>query len=139
MATGTPGTTARKNSTQQVGYLRFAVNWNDQGIASGVGKQTLPAGAIITDTDVFVGAAFNAATTNVLTVGTTAGGSNIVAAADVDETTAPALTKGIKPTGSALGPLASDTQVFVNYTQTGTAATAGSAVVMIKYIPNNDL
>jgi hypothetical protein len=61
--------TARRNSSQQKGYLRFKVNYNDAGIATGNKKQTLPAGAIITRTDVLVTTAFNAATTNVLSVG----------------------------------------------------------------------
>jgi hypothetical protein len=139
MTTGIPGNTARKNSSQQVGYLRFAVNWNDSGIASGVLKQWLPAGALIIGTDVYVGTAFNAGTTNVLTVGTDAGSFvNIVSAAAVTESAA-GLTQNIPPSGAALGPLAADAQVGVMYAQTGTAATAGSAVVVIKYIPNNDL
>lgn len=138
MTTGTPGSTARKNALQLAHYLRFKVNFNDAGIAAGVGRQWLPAGAIITGTDVYVGAAFNAATTNVVTVGLGGVANNIVAAADVDESTV-ALTKGIKPTGTALGPLAADSQVTVAYTQTGAAATAGSAVVIINYVPDNDL
>lgn len=138
MATNTPGSSARKNTSQQVGYLRFAVNWNDQGIAAGVLKQWLPAGALLIGTDIYIGTAFNAATTNVLTVGLAGVADNIAAAADVTEGSA-ALTQNIKPTGTAFGPLAADSQVSVTYTQTGTAATAGSAVVVIKYIPNNDL
>jgi hypothetical protein len=138
MATGIPGSTARQNAAQQVHYLRFAVNWSDNGIASGLGKQWLPKGAVITGTSVYVGAAFNAATTNVLTVGTNATYDNIVAAGDADEA-AVAITNGIKPTGTALGPLATDAQVFAKYAQTGTAASAGSAIVVIQYIPNNDL
>ncbi len=138
MTTGTPGSTARKNTSQQVGYLRFAINFNDNGIASGVNKQWLPAGAIITDTSVYVGAAFNAGTTNVITVGLGPSANTIVASGQVTPGTT-GLTNAIIPTGNALGPLASDLQVNVAYTQTGAAATAGSAVVMIKYIPNNDL
>lgn len=139
MATGTPGSSARQNNTQQTHYLRFSVTYSDNGLASGVGKQWLPRGAVITSTSVYVGAAFNAATTNVLTVGTnSAAYDNLIAAGDVDES-APALTNGVKPTGTALGPLAADAQVVVKYAQTGTAATAGSAVVVIHYIPNNDL
>lgn len=130
--------TARKNSTQQLGYLRFKVNFNDAGIAGGVNKQSLPAGALVLGTDVFVGAAFNAATTNVLTVGLGGVANNLVAAADVDET-AIALTKGIKPTGTALGPLAADSQVTVTYAQTGAVATAGWAIVVILYVCDNDL
>lgn len=140
MVTNTPGSSARQNSTQQVHYLRFAVNYNDSGIANGIGKQWLPKGAIITGTSIYVGTAFNA-TTNALTVGTNAAAyDNIIAGGDVDESTSvPPLTNGIKPTGTASGPLTADAQVFVKYAQTGTAATAGAAVVVVHYVPNNDL
>lgn len=138
MTTGTPGSTARKNSTQQVGYLRFTVNYNDTGIASGNNKQWLPAGAIVDSTFIVVTTAFNAGTTNVLTVGIGAVNNNIVASGSVTPGTA-GQTNGIAPTGLAVGPLPADEQVNVTYTQTGTAATAGQAMVIIKYIPNNDL
>jgi hypothetical protein len=139
MATGTPGSTARKNALQLVHYLRFKVNFNDAGIASGVGKQWLPAGAILIGADVLIAAPFNAATTNVLTVGTEAGTfANIVGATAVNEA-ATGLTQNIPPSGAALGPLATDAQVFAMFTQTGAAATTGSAYVVIKYIPDNDL
>jgi hypothetical protein len=139
MATGTAGTTARKSSIQMVHYLRMAINWNDTGISSGVGKQYLPAGAIIVGTDVLVETAFNAGTTNVVTVGTnTTTDNNIIAAGDVDET-ATGLTQNVKPTGTALGKLSADAQVFAKYAQTGTAATAGKLYVMIKYVVDNDL
>lgn len=138
MATGTAGSTARQSHNQQVHYLRFAVTYSDTGIASGISKQTLPAGAIIVGTDVNVGTTFNAQTTNVLTVGingTTA--NNIIASGDVDETTA-GLTQNVKPTGTALVSIAADSPVWVKYTQTGTAATQGAAIVIVKYVPNND-
>lgn len=138
MATGTAGTTARRSSHQMVHYLRFVVNFNDTGIASGVAKQTLPAGAIVIGTDVNVTTVFNAGTTNVLVVGLAGVSNNLIAAGDVDESTA-ALTQNVKPTGTALVPLAADSLVKVAYTQTGTAATTGKAYVIIKYIPDNDL
>ena len=138
MTTGTPGSTARRNALQLVHYLRFTVNFNDAGIAAGVSKQWLPAGAIITDTSVAVATAFNAGTSNVLTVGLGGSANTIVAAGQVAPGTV-GLTNGIVPTGNALGPLPADTQINVTYTQTGAAATAGQAVVMIKYVPNNDL
>jgi len=139
MATGTPGSTARQLNQQQVHYLRIAVTYNDANIANGVGKQWLPAGAIIIGTDVHIDSVFNAATTNVLTVGTNATSyDNIVAAADVNEG-ATGLTQNVKPTGTALGALTADAQVFVKYTQTGTAATTGKAYVIVKYVANNDL
>jgi hypothetical protein len=139
MATGTAGTTARRSSLQMVHYLRFDVNYNDTSISTGVPKQTLPAGAIITSTSVLVTTTFNAQTTNVLTVGTNGTtANNMVASGDVDETTA-ALTNAIKPTSAALGKLAADVPVYVKFTQTGTAATQGAATVIVHYVPNNDL
>jgi len=129
---------ARKNALQLVHYLRFAVNYNDVGIAAGVNKQMLPAGAVIIGTDAHVVQAFNAATTNVLTVGLAGVADNIIAAGDVAEN-AVGLTQNIKPTGTALGPLAADSQVKVTYTQTGTAATTGRAIVIVKYVVDNDL
>lgn len=138
MATGTAATAARQSHNQQIHYLRFAVTYSDAGIATGVSKQTLPVGAVIVGTDVVVGTTFNAQTTNVLTVGTNGTtANNIIASGDVDETTA-GLTKSVSPTGAALGALASDLPVWVKYTQTGTAATQGAAIVIVKYVPNND-
>ena len=138
MTTGTPGSTARRNSTQQVGYLRFTVNFNDVNIASGVGKQWLPAGALIESTSVWIVTPFNTGTTNVLTVGLGATAATIVASGAVTPGSA-GQTNAIVPTGAALGPLPADAQVNVTYSQTGTAATAGQAIVVVKYIPNNDL
>jgi len=139
MTTGTAATVARQLHTQQIHYLRFSVTYSDAGIATGVPKQTLPAGAIIIGTDVVVATTFNAQTTNVLTVGTNGTtANNIIASGDVDETTA-GLTKSVSPTAAALGALAADVPVYVKYTQTGTAGTQGAATVLIKYIPNNDL
>ncbi len=138
MATNTAGSTARQYQSQLIHYLRFDVNYNDAGIASGVSKQTLPAGAIIVGTDVLVSTTFNAQTTNVLTVGTNGTtANNIIASGDVDETTG-GLTKSVSPTAAALGKLAADVPVYVKYTQTGTVASAGNATVIIKYVPSND-
>ncbi len=119
--------------------MRIAVNFNDAGIASGVGKGWLPKGAIILGTAVHVETVFNAATTNVLTVGTNGPSTydNIVAAGDVNEG-ATGLTQNIKPTGTALGVLSADAQVFVKYAQTGTAATTGKAQIIITFCNDND-
>lgn len=119
--------------------LRFTVNYNDTGIATGNRKQTLPSGSIITGSFVQVSTAFNAATTNVLTVGYEASTfANIVTNAQ-----ALAGATGLKgllpPNGAALLPLVGDQDVYAMYTQTGTAATAGVAVVIIEYVPNTDL
>lgn len=138
MTTGTLGTQARQYHQQMVHYCRKAVNFNDAGIATGVKFGTLPAGAIIIGTDVHVTTVFNAVTTNVLTAGgNSATWTDIVAAADVNEA-ATGLTKDISPTGSSLGVIAADRDIYALYTQTGTAATTGLAQIIVKFIPNND-
>jgi hypothetical protein len=117
-----------------VHYLRKEVNFNDPGIAAGVVIGRLPAGAQITQALARVRTAFNAGTTNVLTVGTNATSyDNIFAAADIAEGSA----------GNNAAPLANlqevlaEADVFVKYTQTGTAASQGKATIHIAYTVNN--
>lgn len=121
---------ARQLHTQLVHYFRKRVNYNDAGIAAGVSFGTLPAGAMIISQNVRVSTAFNAGTTNALNVGTTAGGTQLF----TDAATAGARS----PTIANLS-FATDTDLFVQYAQTGTAATAGVADIVIGFVPNNDL
>lgn len=126
---------ARKPTTQQTVYWRFGINFNDAFIAAPRDPVAcIPALAFITQVLVEIVTAFNAVTTNVLTIGTTTGNANeIVNAADVDET-----TLGVTPVTRARGTTltaAGDINVYVKYTQTGTAATAGKARVVIEYVP----
>jgi hypothetical protein len=121
---------ARQLHTQQVHYLRKRVNWNDSAIGSGVVMGTLPAGAMIVSQNVRCNTAFNAGTTNAVNVGTAAAGTQLF----TDAATAGARS----PTIANLS-FASDTDIYVTYAQTGTAATAGQADIVIGYAPNNDL
>lgn len=124
-----PVGTARLLHTQQIHFFRKRVNFNDSGIAAGVFFGTLPAGAMLTDLDVRVTTAFNAGTTNALNVGTTAGGTQIftdAATAGHRQPTIPNIS------------FATDTDLFVQYAQTGTAATTGLADIVIAYAPNTD-
>ena len=138
MATGTAGSAARKNTSQQVNYLRFTVNFGDAAAAVAVPKQWLPAGAIVLRTTVNVITAFNAGTTNVLSVGTeSATYANLGTSAAIVAGT-PGLKTFMPPTGTAVVPLAADVQVFALYAPTGTTATTGQAIFVVEYIPNND-
>lgn len=121
--------TARLNHTQQVHFFRKRVNYNDAGIATGVFFGTLPAGAMLTNLNVRVNTAFNAATTNALNVGTTAGGTQIF----TDVATAGARSPAIPNLSFAV-----DTDLFAAYAQTGAAATAGQADIVVGYAPNTD-
>ena len=123
-----PANNARQFHTQQTHYLRRRVNFNDPGIAAGALVGTLPAGAMIVSQNVRVATAFNA-TTNALNVGTTAGGTQLF----TDAATAGART----PTIANLS-FAADADILVQHAQTGTAATAGVADIVIGFVPNND-
>lgn len=128
---------ARQGTTQQVNYIRKTVNFNDPGVSSPTNPfARLPLNAFIVGVQVEIVTAFNAATTNVLTIGTSTTANEIVAAGDVDET-AVATTDVLRARGASLT-AAAEKNLYAKYTQTGTAATAGKANVVIAYIPNND-
>lgn len=133
MPTGTIGTNARQDPRQVVNTLKKTVNFNDPGIATGVAFENyLPQGAFIENVLVEIVTVFNAATTNVLTVGTNAGSfNNIVNAGDVNEA-ALGVTQVTRAFGRSLTASA-DVLPYAQYTQTGTAATTGQAIIVIFY------
>lgn len=133
MTTGVLGTNARQDPRQVVNTLKKTVNYNDAGIGSGVAMDNpLPQNAFILRVLVEIVTAFNAVTTNVLTVGTVgAAYNNIVNAGDVNE-----LVAGIYDVTRALGrslTASGDVLPYVMYTQSGTAATQGQAIVLIAF------
>jgi len=133
MATGVLGTNARQDPRQVANTLKKIVNFNDAGIAAGVAfDNPLPQNAFIMRVLVEIVAVFNATTTNVLTVGTVgATYNNIVAAADVNEG-----ATGVYDVTRALGralTAAADVLPYAQYTQTGTAATTGQAIIVIEF------
>lgn len=119
-------------------YISARVNYNTPGIASDqsfrVGE--LPEGAVINTATVFVRTVFNAATTNVLTVGTDTNTNNLFDAAtggsSVNEAAVGANDSAIAR-GYVVG--AGGEVVFARYTQSGTAATTGQADIYITYWP----
>lgn len=134
MATNSQGSLARYNIPQQIDYLRKAVTFADNGTAVTVG--ILPPNAIIHKamSGVFVNTVFNAATTNVIDIGTTADD-------DLYGTDLALGTLGFVPLDEAVsfmtGP-SGDTTVTATVALSGTAATTGSATIIIAFIPNND-
>ncbi|WP_298967748.1 hypothetical protein [uncultured Methylobacterium sp.] len=124
---------AREYREQEIHYVRKTVTFSDAGLAAGVRfPASLPDGALITRTLVLIQTAFTGGTSPALTVGTAAGGSDLVAAAD-----SVAGTVGTKrpDTATAKGPLVGDTTPFV---QVSGGPTAGVAVIVFEYAPNND-
>lgn len=128
----------RQSQNQQVHYIRYRVQFGDANVATGEYIGTLPAGAIIIGSDFSVPTAFNAATTNSLTVGGNSPTYNDVATAAGTLVGATGLKQNVVPTGSSLNSISADLDIYAVYQQTGTAASAGVCDVMVKYIPNND-
>jgi len=135
MATNTPPAypQARRQAFQSTNTLKKTVNFNDPNVASGVAfDESLPAGAFIISVTIEIVTAFNAGTTNVLTIGTNATTyNNVVASGDVTLGT-PSVAQPTRGLGRALAN-AGEPPVFAKYTQTGAAATTGQAVVVIEY------
>lgn len=137
----------RQTPDQQLSYYRITVNWNDQNIGSAQQFGMLPPNAYIFAIDAYVNTAFNAGTTNAVTIGTTKTNANEIVATGINGTTSIA-TGGYHLTSAAgLGTAVSmggtwlntNMPLFVKYAQTGTAATAGSVVIIITYASNNDM
>lgn len=123
----------RHDPRQVTNTLKKTVNFNDANISTGVAfDNSIPLGAFITSVKVEIVTAFNAVTTNTMTVGQNSTSYNdIVAASDVDET-ALGVTEVARGWGRRLAATAAITP-YVKYVQTGTAATAGQAIIVIEY------
>lgn len=125
---------ARIYHTRQVHYLTKSVTYSDAGISTGTTVKfnaQLPANAFITESYVDVKTVFNAGSTNVLTVGTNSGTANdIIAAGDVNEASAQVFSV----TGVGVLNTSTPLDVYVNYTQTGTAAGTGAADIVVAYV-----
>lgn len=134
-------------SEQEIHFYRFTVNYNDPNIGTAQKFGSLPANAYILSIDAHVTTAFNAGTTNYLSIGVTTSANELVAqtganasvtmnSATVQHLTAAAgLGLAVTGNGTYTG---SPVNLYVKYAQSGTAATAGSVTVVIAYIPNMD-
>jgi len=133
MTTGVLGTNARQDPRQVVNTLKKTFNFNDANIATGVAFDNyLPQNAFIETVLTEVVVAFNAGTTNPISVGTVGPAyTNIVQVADVTSG-----TPGVYPSTVGRGrslTAAGDVLPFVKYAQTGTAATTGQGICVIFY------
>lgn len=118
--------------------LTFPVNFNDAGIAAAIKLFTMRATLlhpVLLEIWAEVVTAFNAASTNVLTLGSDQASANqYLASADITEG-----TPGFYPASNAkkMVTLRADGDVWMKYVQTGTAATTGAAVFYIRVTPLN--
>lgn len=123
---------ARDSVQQTVHALRVDVDYNTPNIANGLQFGSLPANSFLIGIAHDCRTAFNAVTTNVLTVGTDAANANQIADASlIAETVGSQL---VAPVATFDQRITQDTPVYVKYTQTGTAATAGSSTIVLLYV-----
>ncbi|WFR98713.1 hypothetical protein [Rhizobium tumorigenes] len=114
-----------------VGVWRRRIPFGQAGFGTnGVPVVNLEKGCIVLRAYVRIPTAFNAGTTNVLTLGTAAVPDSLVTSANA----APAATGFKQGTGVDIGTeLANDTQFYAKFTQTGTPATAGEAEFIVEF------
>jgi hypothetical protein len=132
--------------SQNVCYFRLTVNWNDPRIASGVWFGTIGPNAYILQIDAYVSTAFNAGTTNVLTIGATAASANEILASGITAgstgiyhlTSAAGLGTVVTANTTYQTALNQGVPLYMKYAQTGTAATTGVVTIVITFIKNND-
>lgn len=102
------------------------VNFDTEGVKDGVELCKLPSGVVVTRAVVLVKTEFDAETTNVLTIGTNESVDNIFGDSDVT-----AGTVGVYDVNKFLELTGGETSVKAKFTQSGTAAKAGSAEVYL--------
>lgn len=135
MTTGVAGTTAREYHTKQVHYISAELTFADNGVAKTIG--TIPAGSQILNviSGVFVRTVFNAGTTNVLDIGTTANDDLYGTDIALGTKAFVALDEAATASGVDTWYIANDTTFTATVALSGTAATTGAARVVIAYCP----
>ena len=137
MATGTAGSSARDVKMPVTQTLAFQLAYNTTGASSGVQIGTIPANAVILRWVARVTTAFNAGTTNPITVGITATGAEIAASASITSGTAGNYT-GAPAASGGWAKMSADQAVYCSYIPTGTAASAGAAVIIVEYMTTDN-
>ena len=128
MPTGTLGTTARDYPSRE---MRICVALTPANIGAGVSQKAgvIPAGSSLLRCYTVTGVAFNASTTNNISVGNAAAGAQIVAAAAIGAV-------GINTQtiiAAQAGPLAADTTIWLTGTFAAAAPTLGNANFVLEY------
>lgn len=145
MTTNTPGSVARQDPRQVTNTIRAILNFNDPGVAVGVQIGVLPQGAYIISQSLEIVTAFNAATTNPISVGTVAAAYNNIMAATDNVPGTPNIYAPVYPGPTAVAAVgkygraltqAGDTPVFLKYTPTGAAPTTGLAIYVLEFEGN---
>lgn len=125
---------AQKYQTNQVHYLRAEIAYTDlTGKVYTLG--VIPAGSVVIRGGVVVTTAFNAGTTNVLDIGTSADDDGF--ATDLALGTIGVIVADEMATSNDTYSATSDITVTATLALSGTAASAGAGVVWVEYLARN--
>ena len=130
MPTNTAGSQARVYHQAQTHYIDLSYTFATLPGTSSLPIGQVPAGCAITRILSAVNVAFNAGTTNTYAIGTTSGGTNLLASGTNGSVGAVINTVVV---GSAQMPQV-DTTIFITSSSTGTTSTAGAATVYVEYL-----
>ncbi len=128
---------AREYHTRQTHFIRYDHTFDAAASGTAIKIGAIPKNAVVLRTVVSVQTAYNAGTTNVLIVGTSGDDDALVAAGGVDETAVAATSVAPATLGGLLSSSA-DTDIYVEYTQSGTAASAGASSIVVEFVPAED-
>jgi hypothetical protein len=120
---------ARENYQGHESQLYSEVSYNTPGVATGFLIGKIPAFSVVKNVTISVESTFNAATTNVFTVGTSTTATEWVDNTFVSSGSA----VDTYQSDAGYGLTTSDLSVYAKYTQSGTAATAGKAHVWVEF------
>jgi hypothetical protein len=136
MATGTAGSTAREYHQNMIHFLRKTITYADNGATITLG--VLPAGSIVLPelSGAYVVTAFNGNATNTLDIGIT--GTLEKYGSDMALGTAGFIEVDVFTTSSAsVGLTTADETILLTVVSTASAS-AGSAEVVLAFIPDTD-
>lgn len=124
---------ARSSGDQTINYLRAPITFA-MGNTGIVQVGTLPAGCVVLRAYIVVTTVFNSGTNKLAKVGIVGSDASILAS--ISLATAGVITDSTLATAAAAttNPTA-DTQIICTSLMTGTAATAGTGVVVVEYAP----
>lgn len=136
MATGTAGDSAREYHTAQVHYLRKTITFGDAATTVTVG--TIPAGALVLPaiSGAYVTTAFTGDSTNTVDIGIS--GSTTKYASALALGTLGHIELDVITDASANSSLTTATETIIATVVSTANPDAGSAEIIIAYIPDND-
>jgi hypothetical protein len=136
MATGTAGSTAREYHHNVVHFLRKTITYADHGLTITVG--TIPAGSIVLSelSGIYVTTAFNGNATNTCDVGIT--GTTTKYSSALALGTAGFIEQDVITTSAGTSHLTTADETIIATVISTASASAGSAEVVMAYIPDTD-